>query len=328
MVQPFDAVLLVAFGGPLGPADVRPFLTNVLRGRRVSPERIEEVAHHYALFGGVSPITDLTNRQARGLEAQLAARGPHLKVFVGMRNWHPFLADTLSDMSRAGVRHALGLIMAAHRSYSSCLQYRENVRDARAVLTKSGLADVDVTYAGDWSEHPRFIETWATHIEEALERLPPHRRSDARLVFTAHSIPTPMADAYPYREQLMASARLVADRLRRSDWTLVYQSRSGRPGDPWLEPDVCDYLKTARSSGLEAAVLAPIGFVSDHVEVLYDLDHEALSVAREIGLAAVRAETPNDDPVFVEMMADVVRSAAGQYDAGRPLALAHGQPGG
>jgi ferrochelatase len=262
-------------------------------------------------------------RQGRGLEARLAVAGPKLKVVVGMRNWHPLLADTLSDLSRAGIRHALGLIMAAHRSYSSCLQYRENVRDARAAIVEAGLADVDVTYAGDWHEHPRFIETWAAHIAEALDELPSRHRGDARLVFTAHSIPTPMADAYPYREQLIASARLVAERLRRSDWTLVYQSRSGRPGDPWLEPDVCDYLKTARSSGLEAAVLCPIGFVSDHVEVLYDLDHEALGVAREIGLAVVRAETPNDDPAFIEMLADVVRLACDRYDAGRALTLVH-----
>lgn len=322
MVSPFDAVLLIAFGGPLAPADVRPFLANVLRGRRVSPERIEEVAHHYELFGGISPITDLTRRQARGLETRLAARGPRLKVFVGMRNWHPLLADTLSEMSRAGVRHALGVILAAHRSYSGCLQYRENVREARAAVQDAGLADVDITYAGDWHEHPRFIETWAAHIERALEALPPNVRADARLVFTAHSIPTPMADAYPYREQLLSSARLVAERLRRSDWTLVYQSRSGRPGDPWLEPDVCDYLRTARADGLEGAVVCPIGFVSDHVEVLYDLDHEALGVAREIGLAAVRAETPNDDAVFIEMMVDVVRAACERYGTGRPLTLA------
>ncbi|HEX2343870.1 MAG TPA: ferrochelatase [Vicinamibacterales bacterium] len=323
MSAPFDAVLLVAFGGPLGPADVRPFLANVLRGRRVTPERIEEVAHHYELFGGVSPITELTRRQAEGLEARLAARGPQLKVFVGMRNWHPLLADTLSEMSRAGVRHALGLIMAAHRSYSSCLQYRENVRDARAAVQEAGLADIDITYAGDWHEHPRFVETWATHINKAIEGLPPHLRAAARLVFTAHSIPTPMADAYPYREQLMASARLVAERLGRSDWTLVYQSRSGRPTDPWLEPDVGDYLKAVRAAGLEVAVLCPIGFVSDHVEVLYDLDHEALGIARDIGLSAVRAETPNDDPAFIEMMVDVVRAGCERYDAGRPLTLAH-----
>ncbi|MGH9312095.1 MAG: ferrochelatase [Vicinamibacterales bacterium] len=322
MPVPFDAVLLVSFGGPMGPADVRPFLANVLRGRRVSPERIEEVAHHYELVGGVSPLTELTRRQARGLEARLAERGPRLAVFVGMRNWHPFLADTLFEMSRAGIRRALGVVLAAHRSYSSCLQYRENVRDARSAVQAAGLTDVEITYAGDWHEHPKFVDLWAAHIERALDALPQPSRGCARLVFTAHSIPTPMADAYPYREQLLSSARLVAERLRRPDWTLVYQSRSGRPGDPWLEPDVCDYLRDARAGGLEAAVLCPIGFISDHVEVLYDLDHAALDVAREIGLAAVRAETPNDDPVFIEMMADVVRTAWDRYGAGRPLALA------
>ena len=157
--------------------------------------------------------------------------------------------------------------------------------------------------------------------KRALEALPPDRRAGARLVFTAHSIPMPMADAYPYREQLLSSARLIAERLRRSDWTLVYQSRSGRPGDPWLEPDVCDYLRAARADGLEAAVLCPIGFVSDHVEVLYDLDHEASAVAREIGLAAVRAETPNDDAAFIEMMVDVVQAACERYASGLPLPL-------
>jgi ferrochelatase len=322
LAAPFDAVLLVAFGGPLGPSDVRPFLANVLRGRRVTPERVEEVAHHYDLFGGVSPITALTQRQARGLEARLAESGPALPVYVGMRNWHPYLTDTLSEMSSAGRRHAVGLVMAAHRSYSSCLQYRENVRAAREATRVSGGADVQVTYVGDWHEHPDFIGVWAAHIERALAALPEPLRPRARIVFTAHSIPQPMADAYPYREQLVATARLVAARLGRSDWTLVYQSRSGRPEDPWLEPDVCDYLRDARAQGLEAAVLCPIGFVSDHIEVLYDLDHEATQAAQEIGLAIVRAETPNDDPLFMEMMADVVRQTWRRYERGRPVALA------
>jgi protoporphyrin/coproporphyrin ferrochelatase len=322
LAAPFDAVLVVAFGGPLGPGDVRPFLANVLRGRRVTPERIEEVAHHYDLFGGVSPITALTERQARGLQARLAEAGPALPVYVGMRNWHPYLTETLSEMSRAGRRHAVGLVMAAHRSYSSCLQYRENIRAAREAVRESGRADVHVTYVGDWHEHPGFIGVWAAHIERALTALPEPLRPRARMVFTAHSIPRPMADAYPYREQLMATARLVAHRLGRSDWALVYQSRSGRPEDPWLEPDVCDYLRDARRQGLESAVLCPIGFVSDHIEVLYDLDHEARRVAQEIGLAVVRAETPNDDQVFIEMMADVVRETWRQYERGRPVPLA------
>jgi len=238
-----------------------------------------------------------------------------------MRNWHPYLADTLAEMSQAGVRRAVGLVMAAHRSYSSCLQYRENVRDARRQIRDEGRVDVEITYVEDWHEHPAFVETWAAHIERALATLPESARANAQIIFTAHSIPLPMAEAYPYREQLLASARAIAARLGRADWTLVYQSRSGRTGDPWLEPDVVDYLRASRAEGLEAAVLCPIGFVSDHVEVLYDLDHEALGVSREIGLTAVRAESPNDDPRFLRMMADLVRGAWRRYERGRPISL-------
>jgi ferrochelatase len=317
--KPFDAVLVIAFGGPLGPADVRPFLAHVLRGRRVNPARIEEVAHHYEVFGGVSPLTGLTRRLARALESALAREQPALPVYVGMRNWHPFLADTLADMARAGVRRAIGVIAAAHRSYSSCQQYRENVRDARASLRAAGGRDVEVVYVDDWHEHPRFIEAWARHIDRALQALPAPLRPGARLIFTAHSIPMPMSAAYPYREQLLASCRAIANRLRRADWTLVYQSRSGRPEDPWLEPDVLEYLRGARRDGLVAAVLCPVGFITDHVEVLYDLDHRALALCREIDLPAVRAETPNDDPVFIQMMADVVRSTWRRYERGTPL---------
>jgi ferrochelatase len=321
LARPFDAVLLVAFGGPLGPADVRPFLANVLRGRRVSPERIDEVAYHYDLFGGVSPITELTRRQAEALESRLAREGPPLPVYVGMRNWHPFLADALAEMARAGVGRAIGFIAAPHRSYSSCLQYRENVRDARAAVRSACGRQIEIVYAGDWHTHDRFIETMARHAEIAIGTLPPALRPAARIVFTAHSIPVAMAEAYPYREQLVASCRLVADRLRRGDWALAYQSRSGRPQDPWLEPDVRDSLRAARSEGIPAVVLCPIGFVSDHVEVLYDLDREASAVGREIGLSMARAETANDDPVFIEMMANVVRRTWRQYEGGRPIQI-------
>src|SRR5688572_13931769 len=192
MTTPFDAVLLIAFGGPGGPADVRPFLENVLRGRRVTPERVDEVAHHYELFGGVSPLTALTREQAAGLEDRLRSAGRLLPVYVGMRNWHPFLAETLAEMSRAGVRRAVGFIAAAHRSYSSCLQYRENVRDARTELVAKGLPDVEITYVGDWYLHPGFVEAAADQIEAALPALPAELRSDAKLVCTAHSIPGSM----------------------------------------------------------------------------------------------------------------------------------------
>ena len=316
----FDSVLIVSFGGPQGLADIRPFLANVLRGRRVSPERVEEVAHHYELFGGVSPITEITRRQASGLEHRLANVGLALPVYVGMRNWHPLLPDTLREMYAAGHRNAIGFIAAAQHSYSSCQQYRENVMAARDELRRDG-QDVAVTYAGSWFDHPLWIAANAAHVREALTRLPEALRGKARLVFTAHSIPTTMAERSRYQEQLKTSSRLVAAEVGVEDWVLVYQSRSGRPGDPWLEPDVSDYLRHARKDGLRAAVICPIGFVCDHIEVLYDLDREAADVCKEIGLEMTRAEAVNDDPRFLDMMADVVMTTIRRYERGRPLPL-------
>jgi protoporphyrin/coproporphyrin ferrochelatase len=318
----FDAVLIVSFGGPRGIADIRPFLANVLRGRRIPPERVEEVAVHYEHFGGVSPLTELTFRQADGLRARLADAGTPLPVYVGMRNWHPYLTDTLREMSDAGVRHAVAFIAAAQQSYSSCQQYKENVAEARAAIRREGRRDVEITYVESWFEHDLFVETNAGHVREALETLPVDRRGAARLVFTAHSIPTPMAAQSQYEQQLLAGAGKVADRVGMRDWALVYQSRSGRPQDPWLEPDVCDYLRRERAVGLEVVVLCPIGFICDHIEVLWDLDHDAANVCRDIGLTMVRAEAANDDPLFIDMMADLVKKAIARYDRGRPLPIA------
>ena len=321
-------MLLIAFGGPLGPDDIRPFLGNVLRGRRVAAERVEEVAHHYELFGGVSPLTELTRAQASGLQQRLRESGPNLPVYVGMRNWHPFLADTLAEMSRAGVRRAIGLIAAAHRSYSSCLQYKENVRDARTAVREGGLADVEVTFTGDWHTHPGFIEASADHVVAAMNRLPEDLRGRATLVFTAHSIPSSMAARYPYQEQYETTARLIAGRVRaRSGAALpaatVYQSRSGRPEDPWLGPDICDFLRGQRAAGaIEAAIVVPAGFVCDHIEVLYDLDTEAAALCAELGLPMVRARAVNDHPSFLDMMAEVVRDTVRRYAAGAPLPFA------
>jgi len=315
----FEAVLLVAFGGPQGPEDVRPFLANVLRGRRVSPERVEEVAHHYERFGGVSPLTELTMRQASALEAALAARGLALPVHVGMRNWHPFLADTLTRMAETGVRRAIGVLAAAQRSYSGCLQYKENVRDARAAVAGAGQAAVDVVYVGDWHEHPGFVEANADHIRRAAAQLPPGARDAARLIFTAHSIPQSMARDYPYEQNLIASAKRIAMAAGRTDWELVFQSRSGRPGDPWLEPDVCDHLRLAP---IESAILCPVGFLCDHVEVLYDLDVEAAEVCRERGIAMVRAEAVNAHPRFIDALADTVTETYERYRRSIPLTLA------
>jgi ferrochelatase len=315
--QPFDAVLMIAFGGPQAQPDIRPFLANVLRGRRVAEGRVEEVAHHYEVVGGRSPITELTLAQADGLRERLAAAGTPLPVFVGMRNWHPYLGDTLAAMARAGIRRAVGFIAAAHRSYSSCTQYRENVRDARAELARAGLPDVEVTYVPDWYNHPLFIEANAACVAAAIGRGDPR----AQLVFTAHSIPESMSVRYPYRAQFEETARLVAERLGRRDHHTAYQSRSGRPEDPWLGPDVCDYLREARAGGLEAAVLSPVGFLCDHVEVLYDLDIEAADVCRAIGLPMVRAQAVNAHPRFLDMMADVVLRVCRRYERTRPLEL-------
>lgn len=321
--RPFDAVLIVSFGGPQGPADIRPFLANVLRGRRIPPERIEEVVRHYEHFGGVSPLTEITMRQADGLRTRLAEAGlADVPVYVGMRNWHPLLPHTLEQMAAAGVHRAIGFISAAHRSYSSCTQYRQNVLDARAEIVGHGRHDVTVSYVDDWHLHPNFVEVNARHVEAALGSLPPPVRDRARIVFTAHSIPCSMTGAARYQQQLEGSSRAVSERLRRSDWALVYQSRSGRPEDPWLGPDVNDYLRKEHALGLAAVVLCPIGFVCDHIEVLYDLDHEAAAVCAELGLPMARARAVNDNPLFLDLMSDMVLRTWRRHEHGFPLPIA------
>jgi ferrochelatase len=288
-----------------------PFLENVVRGRGVPASRLEEVAHHYEIFGGVSPITELTQRQAAGLAACLRDRGVALPVHVGMRNWHPFLTDTLATLSKNGARRVVGFIAAAHHSYSSREQYFENVADARASLQRSGLADVEVVYVEDWHAHPGYVAACAERALDAIAALPAELRPKAQLVFTAHSIPETQAQRAPYREQFEETGRLVREAVEHGDGVrrlsaCVYQSRSGRPEDPWLGPDVSEYLTEARRLGLEAAVLCPIGFVSDHIEILFDLDVEAAETCRSIGLPFTRAAAVNDHPRFVSMMADVV----------------------
>ena len=328
-------MLLIAFGGPQGRDDIRPFLANVLRGRRVSPERIETVAHHYGIFGGISPITELTLQQADRLMAALAARGLDLPVYVGMRNWTPYLGETLARMSRDGVRRAVGVIAAAHRSYSSCTQYRENIASARQGLRGAGLHDVAVTHAGDWHLSDGFIQANVEHLEAALESLPAEVRSRAEIVFTAHSIPVAMADRYPYVRQIEASAAAVIQVLSQHRaqaagsqpgvepvvWHLVYQSRSGRPEDPWLGPDVCDHLRASAARQAPAVVLCPIGFVCDHIEVLYDLDVEAAAVAHELRLPLARASAVNIHPRFIEALADAVVHTLNIYRRGTPLPI-------
>lgn len=305
---PFDAVILVGFGGPNGPGDVRPFLENVARGKAVPQARLDEIAERYlSLFGGVSPITEIMETQARRLHQRLHAVGIDVPVHLGMRNWHPYVSDTFVDLARAGARRVIAFISAAHHSYPSCGQYKQDIRDARRKLAERGLPDIEVAYVDDWYDHEKYIAANVELVRAAFHRLEPQMQPQARLLFTAHSIPTAMAEQCRYIDQLNTSCRLVAEQLECRDWALVFQSRSGRPDEPWLGPDIREYLRTEQQLGLSAAVLVPIGFTTDHVEVIVELDHRAVETAREISLAVARAHTVNDHPVFIDMMADVVR---------------------
>lgn len=303
MTAAFDAVLLIAFGGPERMEDVRPFLDNVLRGRPVPPQRIEDVVHHYELIGGRSPLNELTFRQAAGLRAHLAEHGPKLPVYVGMRNWHPYLRDTLADMQRDGVQRAVGVILAALQSEPSWGRYQHNVESAQAEL--HGAAP-QVDYAPGWYDHPLFIDAVVAQAETTLAGLDAARRRDAGLVFTAHSIPSALAAASPYERQLQESAALVAARLGFAEHQVAYQSRSGNPRDPWLEPDIVAVVREHAARGVRDMLVVPIGFVCDHVEVLYDLDREAREAADAAGIGFLRAPTVNDHPSFIRMLADVV----------------------
>ena len=297
----YGAVLLIGFGGPTSPAGIRPFLDRVTAGRPIPRERYEEVVHHYEAIGGRSPFSEITGRQAAALRERLAREGVKIPVALGMRNAPPWLEDALAELGRAGVRRALGFVLAAHRCEASWDRYLRDVEEARERI---GPAAPAIDYLGEWHAHPLFIDAAADRVAEALARLEPAVRARALLVFTAHSIPAAMAAASPYVEQLRESAELIAGRLGRREWTLAFQSRSGNPRDPWLEPDVCELLR-----GIEgrAAVVAPIGFICDHVEVLYDLDVEAARAARAAGVTMVRAATVGEHPRFIEMIAALIR---------------------
>jgi protoporphyrin/coproporphyrin ferrochelatase len=307
MSAAIDSVLIVGFGGPTRPDEIRPFLDNVLRGRPVPPERYEAVVHHYERIGGRSPYNDLTMRQAAALGDALARNGDAIPIEVGMRNSNPYIEDAMRRLVERGARRTLAFIMAAYRSEASWERYQQNVEDARAKL---GASATEVEYPAPWHAHPMFIRATSARFAEALARvnLDARERDEVSVIFTAHSIPVAMANASPYVAQLEETARLTAAALGIDNWTLAYQSRSGSPREPWLEPDVLSLLKNLKSS---AVVVAPIGFLSDHVEVLYDLDIEAAAVARERGIRFERAPTVGDHPDFIAMMASVVRGHRG-----------------
>ena len=301
----YDALLVVSFGGPEGMDDVIPFLENVLRGRNVPRERMLSVAHHYARFGGVSPINQQNRDLIAALTQELKLHGPSLPLYWGNRNWHPLLPDTLRQMERDGIRNALAFVTSAYSSYSSCRQYRQNIADAQAEVGP-GAPRIDKLRA--FYNHPLFIEANVDHIRAALSQL---ENSDAHFIFTAHSIPEAMAANCDYAAQLQEAAGLIADALGTDRWRVVYQSRSGSPSQPWLGPDITDCLRQVNAEGVKSVVVAPIGFVSDHMEVVYDLDYEAQSVTKELGLTMVRAATAGTHPAFVKMIRELMLERIG-----------------
>jgi len=300
----YDAILLIAFGGPTCPEEIRPFLARVTAGIAIPPARLEEVAHHYEAVGGKSPLNEITLRQAAALQKEFSQE--KLAVYVGMRNAAPFFVDILKEMKNNGVQRALGLILSSHRSEASWERYQKNIADAQAEL--DGAPAID--YCDGWHDHPLFIDCWAELIGAAMTGVA--QRGEPALIFTAHSLPTSMAARSPYVEQLQTTARLVVARLGIANWNLAYQSRSGRPSDPWLEPDVGDVIRRHAAQGIKQVFVAPIGFVCDHVEVLYDLDIEAKKIANDLAIEMIRVSCPNDHPTFVRMMASVVRSNSEQ----------------
>jgi len=300
----YDALLVVSFGGPAQEADVIPFLENVLRGRNVPRERMLEVAEHYYHFGGRSPINDQNRALIVALTAEMARHGISLPIYWGNRNWHPLLSDTIQKMKADGVKRALAFVTSAFSSYSGCRQYREDI--ARA-LGAVGAGAPEIDKLRGFYNHPGFLGAMADRVRSALDQIPPERRPGAALLFTAHSVPLSMASSSDYVVQLEEAARIVAADLGRTDWRLVYQSRSGPPSQPWLEPDVSDALRDLAAAGFQDAVVAPLGFISDHMEVVYDLDTEARAVSEAIGLNMVRAGTAGTHPQFIAMIRELIQ---------------------
>ena len=292
----YDALLIVSFGGPEKREDVIPFLENVLRGRNVPRERLLAVAEHYYHFDGRSPINDQNRALIDALRSVI-----RLPIYWGNRNWHPLLPDTLAQMANDGIKNALAFVTSAYSSYSSCRQYRQNISDAQAAVgpTAPRVEKLRVFY-----DHPLFIEANVDQIRVALHQF--EDPSSVNLVFTAHSIPESMAVNCDYAAQLAEAGGLIVHALGIKGWQLVYQSRSGSPSQPWLGPDVTDHLRTLHSEGVRSVVIAPIGFVSDHMEVVYDLDVQARAVANELGMTMVRAATAGTHPAFVKMIRELM----------------------
>lgn len=299
----YDAILVLSFGGPESMDEVIPFMENVTTGRGIPRKRLEEVSEHYKLFNGVSPLNEQNRQLIAALETELQAHNLDLPVYWGNRNWHPFLTDTLRQMQADGVKRVLTFITSMYSSYSGCRQYRENIADSLAEVGEDTL-QIDRMRFG--FNHPLFIEANIENVQQAYADLPAEHQTSTKLIFSAHSIPIGMADRSAYEAQLRETCRLVAEGVGVTNWELVYQSRSGPPQVPWLEPDICDYLETVPNKGYTAAVLVPIGFISDHMEVLYDLDTEAMQTAENINLHLVRVPTVGIHPKFIQMIRELI----------------------
>lgn len=295
----YDAILVVSFGGPEGPDDVLPFLENVTRGRNVPKARLEQVAGQYDLFGGRSPINDQCRALCAALTKQLEKLHIDLPVYWGNRNWHPMLEDTMQRMADDRVEHALAFVTSATSSYSGCRQYREDIERARETV---GSRAPRIDKIRQYYDHPGFIEPMISNVATELARVDP----EARLVFTAHSLPLTMAETSDYEAQLREASRLVAAGVGRSEFDLVWQSRSGPPHVPWLEPDINDHLESLARENVESVVVVPIGFISDHTEVLFDLDVQATATAHRLGLEFGRARTVGTDPRFIEGIVELI----------------------
>ncbi|MEU2791554.1 ferrochelatase [Streptomyces sp. NPDC007100] len=342
---PYDALLLLSFGGPEGPDDVVPFLENVTRGRGIPRERLKEVGQHYFLFDGVSPINAQNRELLAALREDFAANGLDLPVYWGNRNWAPYLVDTLREMVRDGHRRIAVLATSAYASYSGCRQYRENLADALATLQADGLPVPRVDKLRHYFNHPGFVRPMVDGVLASLAELPEDVRAGAHIAFTTHSIPTAAADTSgtpedhtgngeggAYVAQHLDVARVIAAAVREETgvdhpWRLVYQSRSGAPHIPWLEPDICDHLEEVHRAGVPAVVMAPIGFVSDHMEVKYDLDTEAAAKAAELGLPVARSATVGADPRFAAAVRDLVLERAAAERGRAPERCALGELG-
>jgi ferrochelatase len=312
----YDSVLLVSFGGPEQRADVMPFLENVVRGKNVPPDRLKEVAAHYNHFEGMSPLNEQNRALIAALEEELQTSGIDLPVYWGNRNWNPFILEALNQMRDDGKKRALAFFTSAYSSYSGCRQYLENIEKAREELGE-GAPAVDKLRA--FYNHPGFIEANVDRLLAALETLPKERRESARVAFSGHSIPIAMAETCDYAEQIEETARLVAEAARHERWQVVYQSRSGPPHVPWLGPDILEHLDALSQINVQDVVVAPIGFLSDNMEVIWDIDHEARDYANELGITLTRAPTVGTHPAFVSMIRELIEERLGKVTTRQAL---------